>query len=141
MRRGSALDLRRSRALALGLTGDGHPAMAPSAAVGGACRYLDLLSLFQGMDEQRRETINHIEFESKNWYYAFQLTLQLTRTIPMVGWSFRVDDYRASVAVVEAGESMGDASQPATDALGIHRLEPPGARPSRAARVRLRRRS
>ena len=40
------------------------------------------------MDEQRREVTQHIEFESNRWLKSFQLTIQLTRTIPMVGASF-----------------------------------------------------
>jgi hypothetical protein len=55
---------------------------------GWAGRYLDLLSLFQGMDEQRREMVVHVEYESNRWTRSFQLTIQLTRTIPLVGMCY-----------------------------------------------------
>ena len=74
-------------------------------------RYLDLLSLFQGMDEQRREVTAHVEYESNRWVRSFQLTIQLTRTIPMIAACYLTRERETVVLPAPAAPAPGD-SQP-----------------------------
>ncbi|KAL1925009.1 uncharacterized protein VTP21DRAFT_4663 [Calcarisporiella thermophila] len=43
-------------------------------------QYLDLLTLFQGMNPNVRASDQHVEYESETWVHAFNLTLQLSRS-------------------------------------------------------------
>lgn len=42
--------------------------------------YIELVSLFQGMNPQTRQTDTHVEYESETWVSAFNVTLQLAKS-------------------------------------------------------------
>ncbi|OLL26450.1 E3 ubiquitin-protein ligase ubr1 [Neolecta irregularis DAH-3] len=51
-------------------------------------QFLDVLRLFQGMNKQKRASIQHVEFESDSWNVAFNISFQLARLCDLLSDAF-----------------------------------------------------
>ncbi|RUS18204.1 hypothetical protein BC937DRAFT_89041 [Endogone sp. FLAS-F59071] len=54
-------------------------------------QYLDFVAAFQGMDVQVRQTEQHVEYESETWANAFNITVQLVKSVRQFAECFGAD--------------------------------------------------
>ncbi|OZJ06163.1 hypothetical protein BZG36_00994, partial [Bifiguratus adelaidae] len=62
-------------------------------------QYLDMISLFQGMNPQVRQADQHVEYETETWMNAFNVTLQLAKSCRQFSESFATSTRAIGLAV------------------------------------------
>jgi hypothetical protein len=63
----------------------------------GLFRFLDLLTLFQGIGGQKRAIVAHVEYDSESWINAFNSSLFLLRSIKFIARGYyHLDDFSSN---------------------------------------------
>lgn len=82
-------------------------------------QYLDLISLFQGMNPQTRQTNTHVEYELETWVNAFNVTLQFAKSCRQFSECFQGSAKVIGLAIRRVLKKLSDWADKREEDLGV----------------------